>query len=71
MNNLGLGTGRAHSDMLIVVNSVLSETISYLSRREMCGIQTILPPILRRVKVPRRLLLTYFNLPIRKLTADV
>lgn len=33
--NFGLGAGRTHSNVLIVVDSVLGETISYLSRPEM------------------------------------
>lgn len=35
VNNLRLGTGRTHSDILMVVNAMLSETISYLIRRGM------------------------------------
>lgn len=42
VNNLRLGAGRTHSDILIVVNSMLGETISYLSRRGMYSIQKIL-----------------------------
>lgn len=42
VNNLGLGAGTTHSDILIVVNSVLSETISDLSRQGMYSIQKIL-----------------------------
>lgn len=42
VNNLGLRAGRTHSDILIVVSSVLSEAISYLSRRGMYSIQKVL-----------------------------